>query len=104
MAHPVGVRLSAGPRSAAELAVPNGGSATVSAYPIADLTPGDVVLLPVGPANDRTGPLTVTWVREERDGAVSVGWHRNGRPHALRVPLHLAALGVELVVRHVSVD
>jgi len=43
-------------------------------------------------------------VREERDGAVSVGWHRNGRPHALRVPLHLAALGVELVVRHVSVD
>jgi len=104
MAHPVGVRLSAGPRSAAELAMPNGRSATVSVYPIAELAPGDVVFFPAGSANDRMGPLTVTWVREERDGALLVGWHRDGRHNALRVPLHLAALGVDLVVPHVSGD
>ncbi len=50
------------------------------------------------------GPLTVTWVREERDGAVSVGWHRDGQHNALRVPLHLVVLGVDLVEPHVSGD
>lgn len=46
------------------------------------------------------GPITVEWVREERDGALCVGWHAGGEDHVLCLPLDLAVLGAQLVGAH----
>jgi hypothetical protein len=69
----------------------------MSTCPIPDLVPGDVVYLPIARDGTFQGPITVEWVREERDGALCVGWHAGGEDHVLCLPLDLAALGAQLV-------
>lgn len=64
---------------------------------IAELNPGDVVYLPIAADGTRQGPLTVEWVREERDGTLCVGWHAGGEDHVLCLPLNLAALGADRI-------
>jgi len=66
-------------------------------YRVASLAPGDVAFLPIATNQYTARPVTVAWVREERDGAVRVGWRAEGEDHVLRVPLHLAAVGARLV-------
>jgi len=66
-------------------------------YRVASLAPGDVAFLPIAANQYTARPVTVAWVREERDGAVRVGWRAEGEDHVLRVPLHLAAVGARLV-------
>ncbi len=72
----------------------------MTAYPIPDLAPGDVVYLPIDPDGTTQGPITVEWVREEQDGTTYVGWHAGGEDHVLCLPLDLAALGADLVGLH----
>ncbi len=61
----------------------------MTAYPIPDLAPGDVVYLPIDPDGTTQGPITVEWVREEQDGTTYVGWHAGGEDHVLCLPLDL---------------
>jgi len=72
----------------------------MSTCPIPELVPGDVVYLPISRDGTTQGPITVEWVREERDGALCVGWHAGGEDHVLCLPLDLAALGAQLVGAH----
>lgn len=72
----------------------------MSTCPIHELVPGDVVYLPIARNGTTQGPITVEWVREERDGALCVGWHADGEDHVLCLPLDLAALGAQLVGPH----
>ena len=64
---------------------------------IADLTVDDVVYLPIAADGTTQGPITVEWVREDRDGTLCVGWHAGGEDHILCLPLHLSVLGAVLV-------
>jgi len=72
----------------------------MSTCPIPDLVPGDVVYLPIARDGTTQGPITVAWVREERNGALCVGWHAGGEDHVLCLPLDLAAFGAHLVGTH----
>jgi len=72
----------------------------MSTCPIPELVPGDVVYLPIARDGTSQGPITIEWVREERNGALCVGWHAGGEDHALCLPLDLAALGAQLVGPH----
>lgn len=69
----------------------------MSTCPILDLVPGDVVYVPIDRDGTTQGPITVEWVREERDGTLCVGWHAGGEDHILCLPLSLAAFGAQLV-------
>jgi len=55
------------------------------------------VYLPISRDGTTRGPITVEWVREERDGTLCVGWHAGGEDHVLCLPLNLAALGADRI-------
>lgn len=72
----------------------------MSTSPILELVPGDVVYLPISRDGTTQGPITVEWIREERDGTLCVGWHAGGEDHVLCLPLDLAVFGAQLMSPH----
>jgi len=72
----------------------------MSTSPILELVPGDVVYLPISRDGATQGPITVEWIREEREGTLCVGWHAGGEDHVLCLPLDLAVFGAQLMNPH----